>query len=146
MLTTFAAQIACGGPVTVTDPGVTRFFMTIEEAVQLVIQAGALGQRGETLVLDMGEPILIADVARQLIAMSHRPVALVFTGLRPGEKLHEDLFDKTEHGSRPHHPLISHVRVPQLKDRYLEAEDWSALVGSSEINLPMANRTEAHSP
>ncbi|MBA3294979.1 MAG: polysaccharide biosynthesis protein [Geodermatophilaceae bacterium] len=146
VLTTFAAQIARGGPVTVTDPGVTRFFMTIEEAVQLVIQGGALGQRGETLVLDMGEPILIADVARQLIAMSHRPVALVFTGLRPGEKLHEDLFDKTEHGSRPHHPLISHVRVPQLKDRYLEAEDWSALVGSSEINLPMANRTEAHSP
>lgn len=133
VLTTFAAQIARGGPVTVTDPGVTRYFMTIEEAVQLVIQAGALGQRGETLVLDMGQPILIADVARQLIAMSHRPVDLVFTGLRPGEKLHEDLFDKTEYGRRPHHPLISHVRVPQLDAHFLELEDWTALVASPEL-------------
>jgi FlaA1/EpsC-like NDP-sugar epimerase len=143
VLTTFAAQIARGGPVTVTDPGVTRFFMTIEEAVQLVIQAGTLGRRGETLVLDMGEPILIADVARQLIAMSHRPVNLVFTGLRPGEKLHEDLFDKTEQGSRPHHPLISHVRVPQLKARFLEFEDWTALVASPELDGRFADRTEA---
>jgi len=144
VLTTFAAQIARGGPVTVTDPDVTRFFMTIEEAVQLVIQAGALGQRGETLVLDMGEPILIADVARQLIAMSHRPVDLVFTGLRPGEKLHEDLFDKTEHGSRPHHPLISHVRVPQLRDRFLEFEDWTALVASSYPDEQFAVVHESH--
>lgn len=143
VLSTFAAQIARGGPVTVTDPGVTRFFMTIEEAVQLVIQAGALGQRGETLVLDMGEQVLIADVARQLIAMSHQPVDMVFTGLRPGEKLHEDLFDKTENGSRPHHPLISHVRVPQLKDRFLEFEDWTALTAPSEHDLRLANPDES---
>ena len=144
VLTTFAAQIARGGPVTVTDPGVTRFFMTIEEAVQLVIQAGALGRRGETLVLDMGEPILIADVARQLIAMSHQPVDLVFTGLRPGEKLHEDLFDKTECGSRPHHPLISHVRVPQLDAHFLEFEDWTALTASPEPETPLVRRPAEH--
>jgi FlaA1/EpsC-like NDP-sugar epimerase len=112
VVTAFRAQIAAGGPVTVTDPGVTRYFMTIPEAVQLVIQAAAIGGGGEALVLDMGSPVRIADVARQLIGDA--PVEIVYTGLRPGEKLHEDLLGRGESDVRPLHPLISHVAVPPL--------------------------------
>src|SRR5664280_498355 len=82
VLTTFRQQVEAGGPVTVTDPEVTRYFMTIEEAAQLVIQAGAIGDNGEALVLDMGEPVRIADVALQLVAQAPRPVEIVYTGLR----------------------------------------------------------------
>jgi FlaA1/EpsC-like NDP-sugar epimerase len=114
VLTTFAAQIAAGGPITVTDPAVTRYFMTIPEAVQLVIQAGAIGSGGEALVLDMGEPVRIVDVARQLIELADRPIDIVYTGLRSGEKLHEELFGVAEGGTRCVHPLISHVDVPVL--------------------------------
>ncbi|MCW2684963.1 MAG: dTDP-glucose 4,6-dehydratase, polysaccharide biosynthesis protein CapD [Blastococcus sp.] len=112
VLETFAAQIARGGPLTVTDPDVTRYFMTIPEAVELVIQAGAIGNAGEALVLDMGSPVRIADVAAQLINLDGRPINILFTGLRPGEKLHEDLFGSGELGDRPVHPMISHVPVP----------------------------------
>ena len=121
VLETFAAQIARGGPVTVTHPDVTRFFMTIPEAVELVIQAGAIGTGGEALVLDMGEPVRIVDVAEQLIAMDGRPIRLTYTGLRPGEKLHEELFGREERDSRPVHPLISHVPVPPVEG---DLETW----------------------
>ncbi|MGZ5405519.1 MAG: polysaccharide biosynthesis protein, partial [Nocardioides sp.] len=92
VLTAFASQIATGGPVTVTHPDVTRYFMTIEEACELVVQAAAIGRPGEALVLDMGNPVRIQDMARQLIAQNGRPLEVVYTGLRPGEKLHEELF------------------------------------------------------
>ncbi len=114
VLPLFRAQIAAGGPVTVTHPDVTRFFMTIEEAVQLVIQAGALGSGGQVLVLDMGEPVGIVEVARRLIAQSGREVAIEYTGLRPGEKLHEVLLGPTEVSTGRSHPLISHVTVPPV--------------------------------
>jgi len=114
VLGTFRAQIDRGGPITVTHPEVTRYFMTIEEAVQLVIQAGALGRPGEALVLDMGDPIRIDDVARVLISRSDSPVDVIYTGLRPGEKLHEVLLGADEADERPLHPLISHVPVPPL--------------------------------
>ena len=114
VLTAFAKQIEGGGPVTVTDPEVTRYFMTVEEAVQLVIQAGAVGRDGEALVLDMGEPVRIDDVARRLIAEADRPIEVVYTGLREGEKLHEVLFGADEVGTSPMHPRISHVEVPPL--------------------------------
>ena len=84
-----------GRPGTVTHPEVTRYFMTVEEAVQLVIQAGAVGRPGEALVLDMGEPVRIADVASRLIEQTDRAIDIEYTGLRPGEKLHEVLL---EHG------------------------------------------------
>jgi FlaA1/EpsC-like NDP-sugar epimerase len=112
VLTTFTAQIARGGPITVTDPGVTRYFMTIGEAVQLVIQAGAIGGEGNVLVLDMGEPVAITAMAQQLIDLAGKPVDIIYTGLRPGEKLQEQLFNTGEVDRRPHHPLISHVQVP----------------------------------
>ena len=114
MLTTFQSQIERGGPLTVTDPHVTRFFMTIEEAVQLVIQAGAIGHDGEALVLDMGKPVVIAEVARLMAARANRRIAIEFTGLRPGEKLHEVLLAHGEVDVRPSHPLISQVPVPAL--------------------------------
>ncbi len=114
MLGTFHAQIEAGGPITVTDPEVSRFFMTVEEAVQLVIQAGAIGRDGEALVLDMGQPVVIADVARRLAELAERPVEIVYTGLRRGEKLHEVLLGEDEPDNRPVHPLVSHVPVPGL--------------------------------
>ena len=119
VLIAFREQILKGGPVTVTDRDVTRFFMTIPEAVQLVIQAGAIGRSGEVLVLDMGEPVRIYDVARRLIAQTRRPIRIVFTGLRHGEKLHEELFGDGEADVRPRHPLIAHAAVPPLDPRQL---------------------------
>jgi FlaA1/EpsC-like NDP-sugar epimerase len=114
VLTTFRQQIEAGGPVTVTDSEVTRYFMTVEEAVQLVIQAGAIGDNGEVLVFDMGEPVRIADVARQLAAQATQPVEIIYTGLRAGEKLHEDRLGAGEVDLRPRHPLISQIAVPPL--------------------------------
>lgn len=112
VLTAFAAQIARGGPVTVTDPDVTRYFMTVQEAVQLVIQAAAIGRDGEALVLDMGEPVSIDGVARQLIDLSGKDIDVVYTGLRDGEKMHEELWGDGEPDTRPVHPRVSHTPVP----------------------------------
>ena len=111
VLLSFRDQIEKGGPVTVTHRGVTRYFMTISEAVQLVIQAGAIGRSGEVLVLDMGEPVSIYDVATQLVRNSQKSVAIEIVGLRAGEKVHEELFGTGEVDTRPEHPLISHVPV-----------------------------------
>jgi FlaA1/EpsC-like NDP-sugar epimerase len=90
----FKEQIARGGPVTVTHPEITRYFMTIPEAARLVVQAGAIGESGQVFVLDMGEPVKIVDLARTMIRMSGREtkdIRIEFSGLRPGEKLYEEL-------------------------------------------------------
>ena len=121
VLGAFERQIAEGGPVTVTHPDVTRYFMTVQEAVQLVIQAGAVGRDGEALVLDMGEPVKIVDVAKRLVAQADRPIEIVFTGLRPGEKMHEILLGQAELDDRHAHPLISHCQVPASAPRVLES-------------------------
>ncbi|MEQ4204257.1 nucleoside-diphosphate sugar epimerase/dehydratase [Actinopolymorpha sp. B9G3] len=123
VLTAFTAQVEAGGPVTVTHPDVTRYFMTVQEAVQLVIQAAAIGSGGEALVLDMGEPVRIADVARQLIEASGRRIEIVYTGLRDGEKLHEELLGGGERDHRPMHPLVSHVTVPPVPPAALRKID-----------------------
>lgn len=114
VLPLFRAQIDNGGPVTVTHPDVTRYFMTIPEACELVVQAGALGSDGEVMVLDMGEPVRIADLAHRLVAESDRPVEVVYTGLRNGEKLHEVLFAPDERSTVSEHPMIHRVAVPSL--------------------------------
>ena len=110
----FRDQIERGGPVTVTHPEVTRYFMTIPEACQLVLQAGALGEGGELFVLEMGTPVKIADMARDLIRLSGKEpdedVEVVYTGLRPGEKLYEELITSGENVVRTEHDKIMVIR------------------------------------
>jgi len=113
----FVEQIRKGGPVTVTDPEIKRFFMTIPEAVQLVLQANVMGQGGEVFVLDMGEQIRIADLARSLIVLSglvpEKDIAITYTGLRLGEKLFEELFAADEEVVSTSHPKINRaIGVP----------------------------------
>lgn len=133
VLTSFRFQIDAGGPVTVTDPEVTRYFMTVEEAVHLVIQAGAVGRDGEALVLDMGEPVRIVDVARRLIEESGHDIEIVYTGLRPGEKLHEVLHCTGEADHRPYHPLISHAAVPPLSPDRVTGASVSDLAATARV-------------
>lgn len=114
VLATFRHQIMRGGPVTVTHPDVTRYFMTVREAVHLVLQAAVLGRSGETLILDMGQPVKILDIAQFMIQRSGRHVDVVYTGLRPGEKLNEVLVGSSEEVRSPEHPLIAHTSVPGL--------------------------------
>ncbi len=115
VLRAFEAQAANGGPITVTDPDVTRYFMTIEEASRLTIYAGAIGDPGEIMILDMGEPVRIVEVAERFANQHQPPLEIVFTGLRPNEKLHEDLFTTGEVGERRVHEMITHVSVEPLE-------------------------------
>ncbi|WP_017302719.1 nucleoside-diphosphate sugar epimerase/dehydratase [Spirulina subsalsa] len=116
----FQAQIARGGPVTVTDAAMTRYFMTTPEASQLVIQSLAVGQSGQTLILDMGTPVRIYDLAEQMIQLAGftpgEDIAIQITGLRPGEKLHESLICSSEQTGQTEHPKIMAVlgQVPTL--------------------------------
>ncbi|MCP9439476.1 MAG: polysaccharide biosynthesis protein [Nitrospira sp.] len=135
----FAEQIRKGGPVTVTDPEIRRFFMTIPEAVQLVLQASVMGQGGEVFVLDMGEQIKVADLARNMIVLSGlvpgKDIQIVYTGLRPGEKLYEELFEASEQVKPTSHPKIHRAVggglpvgdfeawIKELPDRLSNCED-----------------------
>lgn len=124
VLTVFEKQIKDGGPVTVTDPEVNRFFMTIPEACQLVLQAAVVGVSGRTLVLDMGEPVKIAEVAKTLIEQSGKQIEIVYTGLRENEKLAEELFDDNETPLKGRgHPALAEVHVPPLNLQRTEVED-----------------------
>lgn len=124
MLPTFRSLIEKGGPLTVTHPDVTRYFMTIPEACQLVVQAGAIGAPGEVLILDMGEPVKILDIAERMIEMSGKDIEITFTGLREGEKLHEELVGLGEGDERPFHPKISHALVNTLAPRDMDKTVW----------------------
>ncbi|MBA3400688.1 MAG: polysaccharide biosynthesis protein [Actinobacteria bacterium] len=122
----FRKQIARGGPVTVTHPEMTRYFMTIPEAVQLVIQAGAIGGRGQMYVLDMGQPVKIVDLADTMIRLSGkepgRDIAVELVGARPGEKLHEELWSKSETVTPSSHEAILLVTRPPIDPAWLEDE------------------------
>lgn len=148
----FREQIARGGPVTVTDPEMRRYFMTIPEAVQLVIQAAALGQGGEIFVLDMGEPLRIVDLARDLIELSGlqvgQDIEITFIGRRPGEKLCEELFvageeyDTTMHEkifvARNNHPVDGpalYAAVAEL-ERLAKEMDRAAIVAKLQEIVP----------
>jgi FlaA1/EpsC-like NDP-sugar epimerase len=134
VLLSFRDQIEKGGPVTVTHKGVTRYFMTISEAVQLVIQAGAIGNSGEVLVLDMGKPVSIYDVATRLVSNSQKPVSIEIVGLRAGEKVHEELFGDGEVDTRPKHPLISHVPVIPINTEMLLSDPQDAKTFMIEVS------------
>jgi FlaA1/EpsC-like NDP-sugar epimerase len=128
----FRKQIERGGPVTVTHPEMTRYFMTIPEAVSLVVQAGAIGGRGQVFVLDMGEPVRIVDLAQNMIRLSgkeprlpdntetsSRDVRIVFTGSRPGEKIHEELFSEDDSVGETAHPKIMRLSRPPVDPDWL---------------------------
>lgn len=128
----FNKQIAAGGPLTVTHPDVTRYFMTIPEAAQLVIQAGAMAKGGEVFVLDMGEPVKITDLARRMIRLSgfkvkgeaenpNTGIAIEFVGLRPGEKLYEELIIGGDNIDKTAHPLIMQARENYYDQAVIEA-------------------------
>jgi FlaA1/EpsC-like NDP-sugar epimerase len=120
----FRKQIAAGGPVTVTDPAMTRFFMTIPEAVQLVIRSGSLAQGGEVFVLEMGEPVRIMDLAEDMIRFSGlvpgRDIAIEIVGSRPGEKLHEELFNAYERPEATPAQKILRARRPAVDPLWVE--------------------------
>jgi FlaA1/EpsC-like NDP-sugar epimerase len=111
----FIRQILNGGPVTITHPDVTRYFMTIPEASRLVIEACVMGEGGEVFVFNMGEPMKILDIAKKLILLAGytpgKEIAITFIGLRPGEKVHEELFHESEHLMPTHHPKIMKARM-----------------------------------
>jgi FlaA1/EpsC-like NDP-sugar epimerase len=120
----FRRQIANGGPVTVTDPEMTRFFMTIPEAVQLVVRAGSLAQGGEVFVLEMGDPVKIIDLARDMIRFSKlepdKDIAIEIVGPRPGEKLHEELFNPYERPEPTPAAKILRAERPAIDPRWVE--------------------------
>ena len=130
----FREQIARGGPLTVTDPEIARYFMSIPEAAQLVLQAGMMGKGGEIYVLDMGEPVKIADLARQMIrlsGLSEDDIRIEYTGLRPGEKLYEEpLADAERTLATPHPKLrVAQARAPQNGTLLEELLGWLANPG-----------------
>ena len=149
---TFEDQIRHGGPVTVTHPDITRFFMTIPEAAQLVIQAAAMGKGGETFVLDMGQRVRIVDLARDVIALSGRTeeeIGIVFTGLRPGEKLFEELTLPGEQRLRTAHPKVTCVLGPAEDEAAVERllEELRGILDRSpaEIRAALARLVKEYS-
>ena len=149
----FQEQISVGGPVTVTHPEITRFFMSIPEAAQLVLQAGSMGQGGEIFVMDMGEPVRIAELARDMIRLSGRSedeVRVVFTGLRPGEKLYEEVLADSEHTRATHHPKLRIARAQSVEDGWLDALLlWlrqRRAVGASEVRGELRRWVPEYSP
>jgi FlaA1/EpsC-like NDP-sugar epimerase len=134
---TFIRQISSGGPVTITHPDMTRYFMTIPEAVQLVLQAAAMGEQGEVFVLDMGEPVRVVDLAADLIRLSglevNRDIEIKYTGLRPGEKLYEELFFSNDTAEATSHPKILRAREVDMPS---QSTAVASLISAATANVP----------
>ena len=137
----FQEQIRMGGPLTVTHPDMTRYFMTIPEASQLVLQAGILGETGKVYVLDMGEPVRIVDLATDMARLSGldptRDIDLQFTGIRPGEKLFEEMFSPQEDQCSEVHPKVFNANISEFPEALLD----EGLLGlQAAIKLPEGQR------
>ena len=138
VLDIFKSQIKSGKPLTVTDEEVTRYIMSIPEAVRLVTQAAAIGRHGEVLVLDIGTPVKIYEVAKHFAARQNPPREIIITGLRKGEKLHETLVGENEVGERPFHNKIMHIKVPKIME-----DELFNFVGEAEFNRTLFNMTDS---
>lgn len=140
----FKQQIEEGGPVTVTHPDITRFFMTIPEACQLVLEAGAMGNGGEIYMFDMGNSVKIVELAHNMIRLSglqpEKDIKIVYTGLRPGEKLYEELLNTSENTLPTHHPRIMIAKVSPLDHNHIEKKlDKLALVWQTYDNFKIVS-------
>ena len=124
LIPVIAEQISAGGPVTITDKAATRYFMSIPEACQLVLQAAAQGEEGDVMVLDMGQPVSIDGIAKRMIELSGKNVAIEYVGLRPGEKLHEDLLSDSETPLPSDHPKILRLKATPSNPTKVLASPW----------------------
>jgi FlaA1/EpsC-like NDP-sugar epimerase len=155
VIPTFKKQIAAGGPVTVTHPEVTRYFMTVQEAVGLVLQSATLGQGGEIFVLDMGKLVKVVDVARQLIELSGlKPevdIEIRFIGLRPGEKLFEETRHSTENIVATDHPKIMRftgepLPFEALRQGLLNVREKAAGMDANQVKLEIQKLVPEYKP
>ena len=147
----FKKQIENGGPITVTDPKITRFFMTIPEACQLVLEAGSTGQGGEVFVFDMGKSVKIIDLAMQMIKLSGleegKDIKIQYTGLRPGEKLYEELLGDSEKTLPTHHPKIMIAQVEEYDFDEINPKIDTMMVGlNSETNEALVAKMKSLVP
>jgi FlaA1/EpsC-like NDP-sugar epimerase len=147
----FKQQIESGGPVTITDPEITRYFMTIPEACRLVLEAGCMGKGGEIFIFDMGKSVKIIDLARKMIQLSGlepgKDIEIAVTGLRPGEKLYEELLNNKENTLPTHHPKIMIARVAEYEFEKAAA-DISELVSlfNGQNNVEIVSKMKAMVP
>jgi FlaA1/EpsC-like NDP-sugar epimerase len=155
VIPTFQDQIARGGPVTVTHPAVTRYFMSIPEAAQLILEAGAMGEGGEIFILDMGKPVCITELARELIWLHgyepERDIAIQYIGLRPGEKLYEELITEGEGIVKTEHEKIMVLRgdnpaLEKLQDQIDKLLEIVHTYDSVKIKLKLQEIVPEYTP